>query len=455
MKIIIVGVGKLGEYLARLLVNEKHEVTLIDLKFNGKESLINNEDVNYIEGNGLDSNILIEAGINNSDLLISVMKEDSENVMCSLIGKKLGAKNTIARIRSLEYSNSINLIKEELGLSMTINPEYLAASQIAQTLSIPSAIEATSFFKGKINVITLKITTKTNLENKSIEDISKKLKNNIIICAIERNEKIIIPEGSTKLKLNDIIHITGTRKDINLFLKYTKQISEKTKNVIIGGGSNIALYLSKMLIDMGIHVKIIENDINRCDEIATELPKALIINGDLSNQNILFEEGIKSCDAFVSLTSIDEENIVYSMFALSLNVPKVITKINHINLDNIDNIANINSIVTPHKIAANHVIQYVRAKQNRNTDSCEAIYTFGDNIFQISEFKIKEDFKLKNKKIKDLKFKENVLITAIQRDKSIIYPRGNDELKLNDNILIVTNDNNFKSLNDLVKWYEQ
>ena len=449
MKIIIVGVGKLGEHLAKLLVKERHEVTLIDLKFNGKESLINNEDVNYIQGNGLDSNILIESGISNSDLLISVMKEDSENVMCALIGKKLGAKSTIARIRSLEYSSSINLIKEELGLSMTINPEYLAASQIAQTLSIPSAIDATSFFKGKINVISLKVTEKTSLENKSIEDISKKLKNNVIICAIEREDKIIIPDGNTKLKTNDIVHITGTRKDINSFLKYAKQISEKTKNVIIGGGSNIAVYLSKMLLDMGMHVKIIEYDIKRCDDIATELPNILVINGDLSDQNILFEEGIRTCDAFVPLTSIDEENIVYSMFASNLNVPKVI--INHINLDNITDIANIDSVVTPHKIAANHVIQYVRAKQNSNASSCEAIYNFGDNIFQILEFKIKEDFKLKDRKISDLKFKENVLITAIQRGRNIIYPRGNDELKLNDNILVVTNNNDFKSLNDLVK----
>lgn len=451
MKIIIVGIGKLGEYLTKLLVKEKHEVTLIDLKFNGKESLINNEDVNYIQGNGLDSNILIESGISNSDLLISAMKEDSENVMCSLLGKKLGAKSTIARIRSLEYSNSINLIKEELGLSMTINPEYLAASQIAQTLSIPSAIDATSFFKGKINVISLKVTEKTCLENKSIEEISKKLKNNVIICAIERDDKILIPDGNTRLNINDIVHITGTRKDINYFLKYAKQISERTKNVIIGGGSNIAVYLSRMLLDMGMHVKIIEDDIKRCDDIATELPGILVINGDLSDQNILFEEGIRSCDAFVPLTSIDEENIIYSMFASNLGVPKVITKINHINLDNITDIAKIDSVVTPHKIAANHVIQYVRAKQNSNTSPCEAIYDFGDNIFQILEFKIKEDFKFMDKKISDLKFQKNVLIAAIQRGRNIIYPRGNDELKLNDNILVVTNNTNFKSLNDLVR----
>ncbi len=451
MKIIIVGVGKLGEYLAKLLVNEEHIVTLIDLKFNGKESLINNEEVNYIIGNGLDSNVLIEAGVSDTDIVISVMKQDSENVMCSLLAKKLGAKSTIARIRSLEYSNSINLIKEELGLSMTINPELLTASQIAQTLSVPSALEATSFFKGKIDVISVKITDKMSLAGKSVADIAQKLNNNIIVCAIERKDEVIIPSGNTRFEINDILHVTGKKNDINSFLKYTKLISAKTKTVIIGGGSNISVYLSKMLIDMGMNVKIIELDKKRCEEIATEIPKASVINGDLSDQNVLFEEGIKACDAFISLTSIDEENIVYSMFASSLKVPKVVTKVNHINLEGISELSNLKSIVTPHSIAANQVLQYVRAKQSGNVSQCEAIYIFGENIFEVIEFKVKEDFKAKDKPLKDLEFKKNILIAAIQRGKNIIYPDGNDEIRLNDNVLIVTRKNTFKSLNDLVK----
>ncbi len=202
---------------------------------------------------------------------------------------------------------------------------------------------------------------------------------------------------------------------------------------------------------MGIDVKIIEDDVKKCEEIATEIPQALVIKGDVSDQNILFEEGIRNCDAFVSLTSIDEENIVYSMFAASLNVPKVITKINHINLGNITEIAHIDSVVTPHSIAANQVLQYVIARQNGDNSSCEAIYNFRDNIFVIAEFKVKEDFKAIDKKIKELKFKDNILIGAIQRGKNIIYPRGNDEIHLNDSILIVSKNNSFSSLNELVK----
>ncbi len=450
MKIVIVGIGKLGEYLTKLLAKENNEITLIDINFSGKESLINNEDVNYVEGNALNSNILIEAGITDADLLISVMKSDSENIMCSLIGKKLGAKHTIARIKTPEYSNSVNIIKDVLGLSMTINPEALAASQIAQALSIPSALDATSFFKGRMEVISLRVKDNSKLNGISIKELSKKIKNKIIVCAIERQDEVIIPSGDIKLFIGDKIHITGKRKDINIFLKYTKLISEKTKKVMIAGGSSITLYLSKILIDMGMYVKIIEKDEQRCKFLSEEIPGALIIQGDISNQNILYEEGIKECDAFVALTSLDEENIVYSMFASSLSVPKVITKINHINLDGIVKKANIDTTIASHKIAANQVVQYIRAVENSGSSSCESVYNF-DDIFEVIEFKVKENFKALNKKIKDLSIRDNLLISAIQRGKNIIYPTGEDEIKLKDSILIIAKNGTLRDLNDLVK----
>lgn len=451
MKIVIVGIGKLGKYLTNLLVKEDNEITLVDINFFGKESLINNEDVNYVEGNALDSNILIEAGISDADLLISVMKSDSENIMCSLIGKKLGAKHTIARIRTPEYFNSVNIIRDVLGLSMVINPEALAAAQIAQALSIPSALDATSFFKGKMEVISLRIKENSKLNEMSVEELSKKIKNKIIVCAIERADKVIIPSGDTKLLEGDKIHITGKRKDINIFLKYTKLISRTTKKVIIAGGSSIAVYLSQILIDMGMNVKIIERDEQRCKFLSEKIPNSLIIHGDISNQNILYEEGIKECDAFVSLTSLDEENIVYSMFASSLGVPKVITKVNHINLDGIIKKANIDTAIASHKVAANHVVQYIRAVENSKSSSCEAIYKFDDDVFEIIEFKVKEDFKGLNTKIKNLNIKDNLLISAIQRGKNIIYPNGEEEIKLKDSILIIAKNGTLRNLNDLVK----
>ena len=195
MKIVIAGIGKFGEYLTRQLVSQNNEITVIDISFEGKESLINNEDINNVEGNALDSNILKEAGVQNADLLISSMKEDSENVMCALLARKLGVKNTIARIIRPEYIDSLNIIKDTLGLSMIINPKQLAASQIAETLSIPSVLETTSFFKGKIFVVSLKIKEDSKYKNKTIFELSRKLNGNIIVCAIERGDRVIIPDG--------------------------------------------------------------------------------------------------------------------------------------------------------------------------------------------------------------------------------------------------------------------
>ena len=450
MKIIIVGIGKLGEYLAKNLVAENHEVTLIDLDFSMNKDIINNEDLNYISGNGLDINILSEAGISETDLLISVMEQDEQNTMCCLLGKKLGAKHTIARIRTPEYSNSVELLKDDLGLSMTINPERLTANHIARILSIPNALDATIFFKGRIQMISLMVKENNILEGLTITGLSKKLYGRIIVCAIERNNEIIIPRGNTKIQTNDILHITGTPVDINEFLKYA-DLSDKTKKVIISGGSNTAIYLAKSLIAMDMKVKLIEIDEARCELLSELLPEALIINGNVSNQNLLYEEDIENCDAFISLNSIDEENIVYSMFATSLNVPKVIAKVNHINLDGIIEKADINTIITPHKIATTQIVKYVRAMQNSEASSCESIYKFDDDKFEMLEFNIKKDFKQLNTKIKDLILKDGVLIIAILRGKNIIFPSGDDEIRLKDTIVVVDSESKIKDINDILE----
>ena len=451
MKIVIAGIGKFGDYLTRQLAKENNEITVIDTNFETKEALINNEDINNIEGNALDIKILEEAGVQNSDLLIASMKEDSENVMCALLARKLGVKNTIARIRRPEYIDSLNMIKEPLGLSMIISPKQLTANQIAQTLSIPSAIETTSFFKGRIYVISLKLKEDSKYIGQSIKEISQKLNGNIIVCAIEREDSVVIPNGETIIQAEDKIHITGTRKDINSFLRYGNLIQDKTRQVMIVGGSDISKYLANQLADTDMKVKIVEPNKEVALELAETLDNVLVINADPSDEQTLFEEGIQETDAFVALTGIDEENIVYSMFASSQKVPKVITKINHINLSGITQMAKIDAVVSPHKIAANQVVQYVRAMEKGKSSSCESIYNFGDNIFEMIEFKVKEDFKGINKKIEELKLQDDTLIGAIQRGKNIIYPQGKDEIKLNDTVLVICRNNKVKELNDMIK----
>lgn len=449
MKIVIVGIGKLGEFLAKSLVKEGHAITLVDIDFTTSQDVINNEDLNYIHGNGLDISTLKEAGVEEADLLISVMYQDEQNTMCCLLGKKLGAKHTIARIRTPEYANSIELLKEDLGLSMTINPEKLTAQHIARILSIPSALDATTFFKGRIQMVSLKVKENNYLEGLTIANLNKKLKGRIIVCAIERDNKIIIPRGTTKIQKKDNLHITGTPKNIIEFLKLV-DLDDKTQKVIISGGGATSVYLAKYLDEMGMATKIIELNEERSNFLSEKLPNTLIINGDASDQELLYEEGIDECDAFVSLTSIDEENIVYSMFATMQEVPKVITKVNHINLDGIIEKASIDTIVTPHKIATNIIVKYVRAMQYGEYSSCESIYKFEDDKFEMVEFKVTSNFEKINKKIKDIELKNGVLIIAILRGKNIIFPSGNDKIFENDTLVIIDNESNIKELNDIL-----
>jgi len=449
MKIVIVGIGKLGEYLAKSLVREGHAVTLVDVDYTTSQDIIHNEDLNYIDGNGLDANILKEAGVEDSDLLISVMNQDEQNIMCCLLGKKLGAKHTIARIRTPEYSSSIELLKEELGLSMTINPEKLAAQHIARVLSIPSALDATTFFKGRIQLVSFKVKEKNYLEGMTLINLNKKLEGSIIVCAIERDNKIIIPRGTHKIEANDILHITGTPKNINEFLKLT-DLDDKTQKVIISGGSSTSLYLANYLSEMDMSVKIIEKNEEYCEFLSEKLPNTLIIKGDASDQELLFEEGIDECDAFVSLTSIDEENIVHSMFASMQQVPKIITKVNNINLDGVTERAQIDTVVTPHKIATNTIVKYVRAMQHGENSSCESIYKFDDDKFEMVEFKVTNKFTKLNTQIKESDIKDGVLIVAILRGKKIIFPTGNDIIKENDTIVIINNDLIIQELNDIL-----
>ena len=449
MKIIIVGIGKLGEYLVRNLVKDGNEVTLVDTDFTTSMDVINNEDVNYILGSGLDANVLTEAGIKDADLLISVMQHDEQNVMCSLLGKKLGAKHTIARIRTPEYSNSVNLLKDELGLSMLINPEALTALHIARALSIPSAMDATTFLKGRIQLVSFKVKENSPIDRITVSGISKKV-DDLIICAVERDEKILVPSGNTKLLADDKIYVSGTTKSINKFFIFSELIQEKTKKVIISGGSSTAVYLAKHLLEMGMQVKIIEINEERCKVLSEKLPEALIIHGDVSDQNILFEEGIESCDAFIALTSIDEENIVYSMFASMHKVPKIITKINHINLDGIVEKTHIDTVITPHKIASHQIVQYVRAMKDSDKSSCEAIYSVDDS-FEMLEFTIKDDFKALNTKIKDIDFKEGSLVIAIMRGKSVIFPTGNHYIKEGDIVVVIDTKDELGDINDILK----
>ena len=452
MKIIIAGIGKLGDYLAKELSMNNNDITIIDEKDINNREIVNNEEVFYINGNALNANTLEEAGIKDADLLISVMDKDEKNIMCSFLGKKLGVKRTIARIRDVEYSSSVSILKEDLGLSMTINPELMTAGNIARTLSIPSALDTITFFKGRLFMVAIKIKENSSLKDIPLHSLLKKLPKDILICAIIRNGKTIIPSGEDIIQENDKRYVTGNRANIMSFLKFANIEYNKNKKVMISGGSSTAVYLAKMLLETGMQVKIIEINEDRCKFLSEELKGAMIIHGDVSDQDLLYEEGIEDYDAFVSLNNIDEENIVHSMFAKEIKVPSIITKVNHINLDGVLKRADLDTIITPHKIACNQIVRYIRAMDNSLDSRCESVYKFDKENFEISEFSIKKGFKGINTKLRDLNVSKDALVVAILRGKNIIFPNGNDEIKEKDTVIVVSNDKKeIKDINDIME----
>lgn len=451
MKILIIGCGKMGKYLASTLVKEKHDVTIIDKNETVIDKLNSNLDVSTICGNALIVDTLLEAGIKNTDIVINTLKNDEDNILCSIFSKNLGAKNTIARVRNPEYLKSVNYLRDNLGISMAINPELLTAREISSTLKFSDNIKSTLLSKGKVELIEFKLKENSPIINISLKNLKNVIKSNIIVVAIERNNKVIVPNGNFEFQNNDKIVITSTPKDINLFFKELKKEYLKIKDVMIVGGSKISYYLTKFLTEDNIKVKIIDNDMNKCNELSEKLDKALIINGDASDKSLLIEEGIENTDAFVTTTGIDEENVVYSMFANSLNVPKVITKINHLNFSEIlDNIG-IENIFTPHVIATNHILRYIRAKENSIGGSMETLVRTMNEELEIIEFKVNNDFESVGKSLKKIKFKNNIIVVSIIRKNNIIFPIGEDIIEVNDKIIIATTNKGIKGLNNILR----
>ena len=450
MKIIIVGSGKMGTYLSNILIKEKYDITVIDRNDVVLNKLNTTQDVSTICGNGLVVDTLLEAGIKGVDVLISTMQNDEENILCCILAKKLGAKNTIARVRNPEYSKSMNYIKEDLGLSMTINPELITARAIANTIRFPENVKPSYLSNGKIELIEFKIKDDSPLINLSIRDLKTKFKSEILIVAIERDEEVYIPNGDFIFSENDKVVVTSKVQEVTAFLKEIGSAYLKIKDVMIIGGSKVSYYLAKFLSEINIKVKIIESIHEKCKFLSSNLPKALIINGDGSDKNLLIEEGIENVDAFVSATGIDEENVVYSMFANTLDIPKVITKINHLNFGKMLESVGLESLFTPHVIASNQILRYIRAKSNSKGGSMESLIRLIDDKVEIMEFIINKDFKHIGKSLKKINFRNNLIIICINRKGNIIFPTGNDTIEVNDKIIIATTKSCVKGLNDIL-----
>ena len=438
MKIIVIGDGKVGRTIVEHTSKEGHEVTIIDKNPKVIEQLVNKFDIMGVCGNGASYEIQKSAGVGKADLVVATTSSDEVNILSCIVAKSLGAPSTIARVRSYEYNSQIDILQKTLGITLIINPEYETAKEISNIINFPEAIRIDSFANGHVDLVELYIPENSPLIDLSLSMIHTKYQVSILVCAVQRGDEVIIPDGNFVFKAKDKIHITASRNNIKSFLKKLGLIESKLQSVMIIGGGKISLYLAEELIKSKYQVKIIESDYDRCLELSELLTDATIIHGDGSDQILLQEEGINETDAVVCLTGLDEENIIMSMYASKQNVHKIITKVNKSTLFNLLETIDMASIVAPKEITSARIISYVRATSNKRGSNVETLYKLVNNQVEALEFIVKDNKKLVNIALKDLKLKRKILIACIIRDNEVIIPSGNDMILNNDRVIVVT-----------------
>ncbi len=446
MKIIIVGLGKVGQTLAGELSKEDNDITVVDTREELVQEFASQFDLMGVVGNGASYSTLMEANIENADLMIAVTNSDELNLLCCLIARKAGNCQTIARVRNPEYSAEIGFIKEELGLAMVINPELAAAGEISRILKFPSAIDVDSFVKSRVELLKFRVPENSVLDNLRISELSSKVRTDVLICAVERGEELIIPDGNTVLQARDLVSIVGSTRDANDFFSRAGIVSNQVKNIIIVGGGSIAFYLAKMLLAAGIRVKIVEKDMKRCEQLCELLPKATVVYGDGTDKDLLLEEGLGRSESFAALTNIDEENILLSLYAKKVGKMKVITKINRIAFDEVIRELDLDTVIHPKDITSEHIIRYVRSMKNSLGSNVETLHKIISNKAEALEFVIRQKSRVTDIPLQTLRIKKGILVACISRSGNVIIPRGSDEMQIGDNVIIVTQ---HKGLNDI------
>lgn len=450
MKIVIIGDGKVGYKLAKQLSSEKYDIILID---NNEEKLrksIERMDVFCVAGEGGSVEVQQRADVPHADLVIACTSTDECNMLSCLIARRLGARHTIARVRNPIYYKQIDFLKKDLHLSMVVNPELIVAGDITRLLSFPDASKVETFVKGRVELVEFPIHC-GKLEGLSLSELYARFQVQVLVCAVESGETVLIPDGDYILKAGDKLHIAASHQNMEQFFKKIALRKEKIKNAMICGGGRVAYYLASQLCNLGMNVKIIERNRERCEELCELLPKATIINGDATEHDLLIEEGIEKTDAFIALTGMDEENIIMSLFASKQSVSKVIVKINEDRRAMMIDELGLDSIVSAKTATADAILGYVRARRNSQCSAnVETMYQLLDGRVEALEFIIKSENAYTGVPLKDLNLKVNNIIACIARGRKIIIPNGDDSIQVGDSVVIITMTKQIRDLDDIL-----
>jgi len=449
MKIVIIGIGTIGETILKNLSGEGHTITIIDEDKTIIENLIERYDVFGIVGNGACLDIQKEADMEDADLAIVLTNSDELNVFACLVAKKIGVKNTIARVRNPDYRKQIVEMKDDLGIAMIVNPEREMANEIFNIVNLPSVAQIEQFAKGKVSLVEIVVEPSCPLVGETLITLGKKLQTKVLICAVQRGDNVFIPSGTFKIEAGDKIHFTSAARSLGDFLAEVNLVKSPLKNVMIVGGGRIGYYLADSLSNKKYNVKLIENDPHKAEELAELLPRVTVICGNGTQHDLLIEEGIEAMDAFVALTDIDEENMIVSMFANRKKVKKSITQIKNDDLYGMLDELGINNNVSPKHLVAGGIISYIRALANSVGSNVLTMYQLVNDQVEALEFAAKRQENFYDKPLRNLKIKKNCLIACIIRKNEIIIPNGNSEIQLGDNVVVVTTHKNFDDLNDV------
>ena len=452
MRIILVGCGKIGVALISALVSEGHDVVAMDSRQDVLDNLTDQFDVMCVTGNGADCEALVEAGVAKTDLFIAVTGSDELNMLMCFLAKRQGASHTIARIRNPQYNDkSLGFLRQQLDLSMSINPEFLTAQEMHHILKLPAASKVETFSRRNFEMVELRLKEDSPLVGHKLVDLREKFKAKFLICVVQRGDEVVIPRGDFKLEPGDRVGITADRVELWKLFKLTGLALRQARNVMLLGGSRIAYYLSKMLLNSGSNVKLIDTDRATCHKFSDWLPGIATFCGDGTHPELLQEAGLPDQDAFVCLTGMDEENILAAYYAKTQRVGQVIAKVNIDEMARMATQMGLENVISPKTVVVNVVLRYARALQSSMGSSIENLYQLMDGKAEALEFIVSSETAYTGIPLKDLRLKKNILIAGLLRDRKALIPAGNDVILPGDRVVVIAGQHRLNTLADLLQ----
>ena len=449
MRIVIVGAGKVGSLLCGDLSGEGHQITLIEIKEDRLQAMLDQHEILGVQGNGSFYDVQMEAGVDTTDMFISVTPEDEVNIISCVIAKRLGAKYTVARLRSPKHASHMSFVRDSLGITRMINPDLEAAQEIYRMIRYPSALSVEPYAGNRINLVEMLVTEESDINALTMAEFRRRYKD-LIACLVIRDEKTMIPDGTTRLSAGDRVFLTGKQEDMGALYRKMGTVDRIRSMMVIGGG-RITWYLLELLKTWKLDRKVIEQNTEAVEDLAAAFPDVSVVAGDGTDQNLLELENISGYDCVVTLTGIDEENIILSLFASSRGVPRTITKVNRTNLLPLLHNMKLQSVITPAELVTNYIVRFVRAISNSEGSQVEALYRLPGSGAEALQFLVGDNARVAGKRIKDLPIKAHVLIACIISNQQIILPTGDDVLKAGQHVLVVTTEKEFDDLDDILE----